>query len=78
MPDMNKDEIVEAKGMNFENFGRSPARCAICRKEKGKHLAVTLHCPVGIKTRVGYVQFSTTECYTPVKKVSNEAKEICL
>jgi len=39
-------------------------RCALCRKPKGIHKAVTLHCPVGMKTRVGYVQFSATETYT--------------
>jgi len=43
-------------------------RCSLCRKEKGRHQSGTLHCPVGPKTRVGYVQFSVTDKYTPVSQ----------
>jgi len=43
-------------------------RCSLCHKTKGDHKAVSLHCPVGMKTRVGYVQFSATDTYTPNNK----------
>jgi len=46
---------------------RRMVRCALCRKAKGLHKAGTLHCPSGMKTRVGYVQFSATDRYTPNK-----------
>lgn len=32
-------------------------KCKHCGKGKGVHKAQSLHCPVGMRTRVGYVQF---------------------
>lgn len=31
--------------------------CALCGKRRGNHKAKTLHCPLGMKTRVGYTTF---------------------
>lgn len=45
-------------------------RCVLCKKAKGEHKAGTLHCPVGMKTRVGYVQYSATAVYTPNNNLS--------
>jgi hypothetical protein len=51
----------EARNEGF----RRMVRCVLCRKTKGLHKAGTLHCPSGMKTRVGYVQYSATDRYTP-------------
>lgn len=40
-------------------------KCANCGKDRGDHKAVTLSCPVGDKTRVGYCGFSLTDKFMP-------------
>ena len=45
-----------------------PVRCVLCKKPKGLHLAGSLHCPAGMKTRIGYLQYSPTNVYTLSKR----------
>jgi hypothetical protein len=33
-------------------------KCKLCGKERGKHKAVTLQCPIGMKSRIGYTSYS--------------------
>ncbi len=40
-------------------------KCKHCKKEKGLHQAKTLACPVGSKTRIGYICFSQTTTFEP-------------
>jgi hypothetical protein len=40
--------------MNFST------KCIHCKKTKGDHQARTLRCPMGAKTRIGYVAFALT------------------
>lgn len=54
--------------MSDLNFNAKPApRCKNCGKDKGNHKSITMHCPVGLKGRVGYCQFSATQTYDPKK-----------
>lgn len=39
--------------------------CVHCKKTKGVHLAKTLHCPVGMRTRIGQISFDKEKVYTP-------------
>jgi hypothetical protein len=56
------------------NFDRKPpVKCIHCGKDKGMHLAQTLNCPVGMKTRIGYTSFGET-VFAP-KAVSLAARE---
>jgi hypothetical protein len=44
----------------FDFTTRKPIKCQNCGKEKGNHLAHTLECPKGQKTRIGYTSFGKT------------------
>jgi len=60
-----KDGAVREKGeVGNEGRPRHLERCALCHKSKGFHKADTLHCPSGMKTRVGYIHYSATDRYT--------------
>jgi hypothetical protein len=39
-------------------------RCGICGKARGDHKSETLNCPIGSRTRAGYIQFSMRKHYT--------------
>jgi hypothetical protein len=34
-----------------------PTKCKHCNKNEGEHLAKTMECPTGLKTRIGYLSF---------------------
>ena len=38
-------------------------KCKHCKKIRGEHLAKTLNCPTGSKTRIGYTSFHPTQVY---------------
>lgn len=40
-------------------------KCALCNREKGRHKAVTLNCPIG---RGNFPQYKIAEFFTPKKK----------
>jgi hypothetical protein len=40
--------------------------CRLCGKPRGEHLASSLHCPTGKKSRIGWISFSRTQRYEPV------------
>ena len=40
-------------------------KCKNCGKEKGLHQAKTLACPVGRKTKIGYISFSYIDKFQP-------------
>ncbi len=51
------------------NFDKTkPPKCVHCGKERGLHKAVTLHCPAGMKTRIGYTSFGLTTFKPKVTK----------
>ena len=50
--------MTEEPLFNFER--KPPIKCAHCGKIKGHHLAHTLNCPAGMKTRIGYTSFGKT------------------
>lgn len=39
----------------------------LCGKRRGEHKAASLHCPVGVKSRIGYTQYHNKNTYTPEK-----------
>lgn len=41
----------------------SEPRCKHCGKPRGYHQAVTLKCPIGPRTRVGYIGFCREQAY---------------
>lgn len=44
-------------------------KCKNCYKPEGEHKAVTKNCPVGRKTRVGYINYNFCQVYeAPDKK----------
>lgn len=45
-------------------------KCKNCGKIKGEHLAGTLNCPIGTKTKIGYLMYHPTQVFKPVKTVS--------
>lgn len=51
--------------INFAQLKNKPLKCANCGKEKGYHKGITLHCPVGLKTRVGYLHYHATDTFVP-------------
>lgn len=42
---------------------KPPPRCKLCGRERGHHKAETLHCPTGMKTRIGYTSFHPTQTF---------------
>lgn len=40
-----------------------PGICIHCRRHRDNHKALTLHCPVGLRTRVGYIHFHDTQVF---------------
>ncbi|QRE00202.1 hypothetical protein [Burkholderia phage BCSR5] len=44
----------------------SALKCINCHKPAGEHQSQTLHCPQGLKGRIGYTRFSTTVRFAPV------------
>ena len=41
--------------------------CKHCKKSKLVHKATDLACPIGKKTRIGYITFSSDKKYEPKK-----------
>lgn len=39
-------------------------KCKNCKKPKGEHQARTLNCPIGKKTRIGFIHYSTELVFT--------------
>lgn len=39
-------------------------RCLLCGKVQGNHKSLSLACPVGMKTRVGYIHFHAKQFWT--------------
>jgi hypothetical protein len=39
---------------------KPPPKCIHCKKTEGEHNAKTRECPVGLKTRIGYIRFGPT------------------
>lgn len=40
------------------NFSKKKLpKCLYCKKEKGLHQANTFNCPMGSKTRIGYISY---------------------
>lgn len=44
---------------------RVEVKCRHCGKPRYSHKAKTFHCPVGRKTRIGYLDYSETNTYQP-------------
>jgi hypothetical protein len=42
--------------------------CKLCGKPKGEHLAHSLHCPTGFKSKLGWAKYSKTQRYEPSKE----------
>lgn len=40
--------------------------CAKCGKRRGDHQATSMHCPAGMKGRIGFTAFSATAKFKPV------------
>lgn len=38
-------------------------KCARCGKPRGQHKAITLHCPWGMKTRIGYTSYEKDQVF---------------
>lgn len=38
-------------------------KCINCKKEKGLHKSNTYNCPIGLKTRIGYIHFSEEKVF---------------
>jgi hypothetical protein len=49
-------------------------KCKNCGKIKGEHKGGTLNCPVGRKTRIGYLVYHSTQVFEPVKKISKNKR----
>jgi len=45
--------------------------CTICGKSKWDHQAKTNNCPIGPKTRIGYINFDPNNKYTKLKNYNN-------
>lgn len=46
----------------------SDHKCKICGKKRGNHKAITLNCPMGRKSRIGYIMFSDKDVFVPSDK----------
>jgi hypothetical protein len=58
------------------NFDAKPIKCQHCGKERGVHKANTLHCPAGMKTRIGYTQWHKTQTFqATVASTSNSGHD---
>lgn len=40
-------------------------KCIHCGKKKGNHKAISLNCPVGLKTRIGYLMYDKNKIFEP-------------
>jgi hypothetical protein len=49
--------------LNAKKIGK----CKFCKKAKGDHQAVTLNCPMGAKTRVGYCAYEAHRVFKEKK-----------
>jgi len=45
--------------------GQKESKCMHCGRERGQHQAMTFNCAVGMKTRIGFTQFSTSTRFEP-------------
>ena len=43
-------------------------KCKLCKKTKGEHKNGTLGCPIGSKTKIGYLHFSDKDFFIPSEK----------
>lgn len=48
---------------NLDFTKKKLPKCKHCKKIKGLHQAKTLNCPLGSKTRIGYITFSKTQTF---------------
>lgn len=48
--------------------------CKHCKKQRGYHQAKTLSCPVGSKTRIGYITFHPTQVFEARKSRKKKDK----
>jgi len=55
----------------------TPPKCKHCGKDKGSHRAKSLGCPVGMKTRIGYTQYSNEQFYEPIKSKNEKKTDLC-
>jgi hypothetical protein len=49
-----------------------PALCKNCGKRKYDHKAITLNCPVGSKTKIGYTSYHPDRVYKPGKFIKSD------
>lgn len=52
-------------------------KCKYCGKEKSSHRAKSLNCPLGMKTRIGYTQYSNEQSYEPKQYKNNKISDVC-
>lgn len=48
--------------------------CVHCSKERGNHKAVSLHCPDGPRTRIGYLKYHAENTFTPAERKDREGR----
>jgi hypothetical protein len=53
----------------------NPNKCARCGKERGDHLANTLHCPDGPRARAGCISFHPKNTFLPKPGAASHANE---
>jgi len=53
---------------DFNFTPKKPIKCIHCKKYKGMHKAITLQCPDGMKTQIGYLSYHPTNKFTPKVK----------
>ena len=39
-------------------------KCIHCKRDRGQHNAMTKACPIGSKSRIGYIMFSNKTVFT--------------
>lgn len=45
----------------------SATRCKHCKKARGNHQAKTRMCPIGKKTRIGYIHYNDKQVFEPME-----------
>jgi hypothetical protein len=54
---------------------KKPERCLLCKHRRGEHKALTLNCPMGKKTRIGWTTFNRNQVYEPPHAASHTSEE---
>lgn len=59
------------------DFDAEPQICSRCGKRRGDHKAITLNCPTGIKSRIGWLSWDKGQVFKEKRRrtTSSESKE---